>query len=249
MTCESAAAGSTPRTIGTAGLKSHPPFRLAVRGCLALAALALGAAEAPAEIVTLASGRTLSVKSARFDGDQAILTLRSGGEIVCERTLVARVDPDEVPFPESDTAATPVADGESARSAAAPISIPPAYESLVTRLADEHGVDRRLVHAVITVESAYQPRARSHKGARGLMQLMPSTARQYGVRNAYNPVANLDAGIKHLRTLLDRFDLSLALAAYNAGEAAVRRYGGIPPYRETRHYVARVLELAGLPAR
>jgi soluble lytic murein transglycosylase-like protein len=77
------------------------------------------------------------------------------------------------------------------------------------------------------------------------MQLMPETARQYGVRNAYVPAANLEAGIKHLRSLLDRFDVSLALAAYNAGEAAVRRFGGIPPYRETRDYVSRVLALAG----
>jgi soluble lytic murein transglycosylase-like protein len=82
------------------------------------------------------------------------------------------------------------------------------------------------------------------KGARGLMQLMPDTARQYGVGNSYNPTANLDAGIKHLRSLLDRFDLKLAIAAYNAGEAAVQRFGGIPPYRETRDYVTRVLGLA-----
>ena len=80
------------------------------------------------------------------------------------------------------------------------------------------------------------------------MQLMPATARQYGVRNAYAPAANLNAGIKHLRSLLDRFEVSLALAAYNAGEAAVRRFGGIPPYRETREYVSRVLDLAGLTA-
>jgi soluble lytic murein transglycosylase-like protein len=127
---------------------------------------------------------------------------------------------------------------------APPPAIPKEYDALITELAKRHGVDSRLVHAVVTVESAYQPRARSVKGARGLMQLMPDTARQYGVRNSYNPESNLDAGIKHLRSLLDRFDLKLAIAAYNAGEASVQRFGGIPPYPETRDYVARVLRLA-----
>ena len=77
----------------------------------------------------------------------------------------------------------------------------------------------------------------------GLMQLMPGTARQYAVADPYEPRSNLEAGIRYLRELLDRFDLPLALAAYNAGEAAVRRFGGIPPYPETRHYVERVMEL------
>ena len=107
-------------------------------------------------------------------------------------------------------------------------------------------MDARLIHAVISVESAYQPRARSRKGARGLMQLMPATARQYGVRNAYKESANLEAGVRHLKTLLDRFAVREAVAAYNAGEAAVRRFGGVPPFRETRAYVERVLSLAGL---
>jgi soluble lytic murein transglycosylase-like protein len=116
----------------------------------------------------------------------------------------------------------------------------------VTRLAAAYGVDARLVNAVIAVESAYQPRARSPKGARGLMQLMPATARQYGVRNAYHAPANVEAGIRHLRGLLDRFAPREAIAAYNAGEATVRRFGGVPPFPETQAYVARVLALAGL---
>ena len=127
-----------------------------------------------------------------------------------------------------------------------PVVIPAAYRGIITRLADTHGVDARLIHAVISVESAYQPRARSRKGARGLMQLMPATARQYGVRNAYQANANIEAGVRHLKTLLDRFALRDAIAAYNAGEAAVRRFGGVPPFRETRHYVEKVLSLAGL---
>ena len=107
----------------------------------------------------------------------------------------------------------------------------------------EQGIDANLVRAVIQVESGYRPDARSHKGAMGLMQLMPQTARQYAVTRPFDPRANLEGGVKHLKALLERFDVSVALAAYNAGEAAVRRFGGIPPYRETRGYVDRVLHL------
>jgi hypothetical protein len=207
----------------------------------------LTAAPASADLVFLATGRSLSVKAVRYDGEDAILTLRGGGDIVCSRSAVARVEPDEAPWPEPATdlradAVTPVAAGDAP---VAPVARAPAeYRALVGSLSRAHGVDENLVHAVIAVESAWKPKARSSKGARGLMQLMPTTARQYGVRNAYVPAANLNAGIRHLRSLLDRFDVSLALAAYNAGEATVRRFGGIPPYRETREYVTRVLSLA-----
>jgi soluble lytic murein transglycosylase-like protein len=193
----------------------------------------------------------MSVASVRFEASDAVISLRSGGQIICDRALVVRVDVEEVPpeaAPVVPQAAAPLA-GTSVPPPVMP-EIPAAYRQLVTKLSTAHRVDERLVHAVIAVESAYQPRARSPKGARGLMQLMPSTARQYGVRNAYNPGANLEAGIRHLRSLLDRFELSLALAAYNAGEAAVRRFGGMPPYRETQEYVAKVIALASVtPAR
>jgi hypothetical protein len=218
--------------------------------------LAGTAVPASAELVFLKTGRSLSVKAVRYDGDAAMLALRTGGEIVCSRTAIDRVEPDEVAWPEPPP---PVADAPGAEAAAGAAAAPPArrrpavdvpaeYRTLIGSLARAHGVDPSLVHAVVAVESAWQPRARSAKGARGLMQLMPATARQYGVRNAYAPAANLSAGIRHLRSLLDRFEVSLALAAYNAGEAAVRRFGGIPPYRETREYVSRVLDLAGLTA-
>jgi len=103
----------------------------------------------------------------------------------------------------------------------------------------------KLVRAVIQVESAYQERARSRKGAMGLMQLMPETARQYGVANPYDPLSNIEAGIKHLKALTERLPLTLALAAYNAGEAAVTRFHGVPPYPETQAYVGRILRLLG----
>jgi soluble lytic murein transglycosylase-like protein len=104
------------------------------------------------------------------------------------------------------------------------------------------------VHAVIRAESNYAPRARSPRGARGLMQLMPETLREYRVHNAFDPTSNIEAGARHLRTLLDRYPLDAALAAYNAGEGAVIRYGGIPPYPETRSYVSRVLGTLGQAA-
>ncbi|MCH9646883.1 MAG: lytic transglycosylase domain-containing protein [Deltaproteobacteria bacterium] len=111
--------------------------------------------------------------------------------------------------------------------------------------AGRQGLDRRLVQAVIQVESGYNYKARSSKGAMGLMQLMPGTARDLGVQDAYNPEANIGGGARYLRQMLDRFsgNVQLALAAYNAGPEAVRRYGGIPPYRETQNYVRRVLAL------
>jgi soluble lytic murein transglycosylase-like protein len=120
------------------------------------------------------------------------------------------------------------------------------YGEIITAAAEAHGVNPMLVKALIQVESGYRPRARSPKGAMGLMQLMPSTAREYKVRNPYDPKANIEAGIKHLKSLIDRMGVDLALAAYNAGEGAVRKFNGIPPYRETRNYVSKILSLAGI---
>jgi soluble lytic murein transglycosylase-like protein len=126
-----------------------------------------------------------------------------------------------------------------------------AFDPIIEHASTQHGVDPRLVKAVIQVESGFQSRARSSKGAMGLMQLMPGTARDYRVgRNPYDPAKNIQAGTKYLRTLLEKFEfeLPLALAAYNAGEAAVRRFGGIPPYAETQAYVAKILALVGASA-
>jgi hypothetical protein len=211
-------------------------------------------APAAADLVVLSSGRVMSASSVVLTAETATIRLRGGGEVTCDRALVLRVDPDETPWidPLAEPGAARVADADPASATPAKpvpvraVEIPAAYRGLITRLAEAHGVDARLIHAVISVESAYQPRARSPKGARGLMQLMPGTARQYGVRNAYQASANLDAGVRHLKTLLDRFAVREALAAYNAGEATVRRFGGVPPFRETRAYVERVLSLAGL---
>jgi soluble lytic murein transglycosylase-like protein len=122
------------------------------------------------------------------------------------------------------------------------------FAELISSVAATHDVDVRLIHAVIEQESNYQARARSRKGARGLMQLMPATARQYGVSNSYDPKSNLDAGVRHLKDLLKRLDLPVALAAYNAGEGTIQRYGGLPPFPETQTYVRNILRRLGRSA-
>lgn len=118
------------------------------------------------------------------------------------------------------------------------------FEALINQMADRHDVDVALVKAVIRAESYFNPNATSRVGASGLMQLMPKTARRYGVTDLYSPTQNIEAGIRHLKYLLQRYPnrLHLAIAAYNAGENAVDRYDGIPPYRETRDYVKKVLK-------
>jgi hypothetical protein len=118
-----------------------------------------------------------------------------------------------------------------------------AIEAHIQHVAARHRLSSRLVAAIIAVESEFNPRAVSRQGARGLMQLMPATASSLDVRDSFDPFENIEGGVRHLRHLMDRFDgdLPLVLAAYNAGAQAVVEHGGVPPYRETRRYVARVL--------
>ncbi len=127
-----------------------------------------------------------------------------------------------------------------------PVRASDLYVTEIRSAAARHGVPEGLVSAVIRVESGFNARAVSPKGARGLMQLMPGTASLLGVRDAFDPRENIEGGVRHLRGLLERYELPIALAAYNAGEQAVANYRGIPPYPETRNYVARILSLLGL---
>lgn len=123
-----------------------------------------------------------------------------------------------------------------------------AYDDLIVEHARRNGVRQSLVRAVVQVESGFNPMAYSNKGAMGLMQLMPATAQQFGVRNAFNPEENVRAGVLYLRQLLDRYgnNEELALAAYNAGPGAVDKYKqSVPPYRETKDYVLKVNGIAG----
>ncbi|KAF1709467.1 transglycosylase [Pseudoxanthomonas kalamensis DSM 18571] len=121
-----------------------------------------------------------------------------------------------------------------------------AYQSEIASAAREFGVEEAVIRAIMHAESSYNPMALSHAGAQGLMQLMPATATRFGVTNAYDPAQNIRGGVKYLSWLLKRYqgDLGLAAAGYNAGEGAVDRHGGVPPYRETRRYVERVKVLA-----
>lgn len=128
-----------------------------------------------------------------------------------------------------------------------PAPAAPRFDDFVVAHAQRHALRPELVRAVIQVESGYNPMATSPKGAMGLMQLMPATARSLGVRNPYDPEDNIRGGTAYLRQLLDKYEGNeqLALAAYNAGSGAVDRYGTVPPYRETRDYVRRVALKAG----
>jgi soluble lytic murein transglycosylase-like protein len=127
-------------------------------------------------------------------------------------------------------------------SSAEPAAPPTGIDEAVLQIAAEQALSPQLIHSVIKVESNYNPHAISNKGALGLMQLIPATARRFGVTDVFNPVQNIQGGAKYLRYLLDLYNnnFPLALAAYNAGEAAVARYGGVPPFAETRNYLTLV---------
>jgi soluble lytic murein transglycosylase-like protein len=178
----------------------------------------------------LAAPAAAQIYSWRDANGQLVLSDRPGGPV--ERTY-------HVPKTESVRATRPVA----AQSTSL-------YEDLISEHARLNDVPVDLVRAVVQVESGFNPYARSPKGAMGLMQLMPATAREFGVNNPYNPLENIRAGVAYLRQLLERYrnDQQLALAAYNAGPAAVDRHGQtVPPYRETRDYVAKINKISSGP--
>lgn len=150
----------------------------------------------------------------------------------------------------SDSASLNSNSSKGLQSLRARLSVVPPEEidRLVQQTADRHQVDPKLVHAIIQVESDYNPAAVSNKGAMGLMQLVPATAQRYGVNNPFDPKQNIEGGVNHLKYLLDLFkgDLALSLAAYNAGENSVLRRGGVPDFQETRAYVRKVSGLYGV---
>lgn len=222
-------------------------------------------APAEADLVLLRNGRSLPVTAHRVEGDRIVLIMDGGGVIALHTDLVAEVRPaPKSPPAAGDGTAEPVAQpvvpedlplpGAPSAGAEGPIALRPgevfdraALRGLAARVARRHRLSEPLVQAVIEVESRYDAFAVSPRGAMGLMQLMPGTAARFAVANPFDPVQNLEAGVRYLKELLERYDgeLRLALAAYNAGEEAVDRFGGVPPYRETRHYVVKILQLLG----
>jgi soluble lytic murein transglycosylase-like protein len=193
----------------------------------AIAAAALLVMTAPAlraEYIVLRSGQRFTVTSYELLGDTYRLHLAGGFVDIDSREVVA-IEPEEIfiPIPSK------------------PRSKPP-YRELVEAAAQRYNVDADLISSVIAVESNFDPRAVSRKNARGLMQLLPETAARLGVKDAFDPGENIDAGTRYLGDLLKRYnnDLILALAAYNAGPEKVELYGTVPPYRETIGYVKKV---------
>ena len=199
------------------------------KGALTLAA-ALGSASASAEIAVMESGKILYVDRFERTDEEITLYVTGGGVVTVPSEIVLNVVPNEI-----------VEKGEDPQK----VALFPQLEEFISPAATKYGVAPELVAAVIWAESSGDPDARSHRGARGLMQLMPATAKELGVARILDPHENVDGGTRYLKQMLDvhQGDVGLALAAYNAGPEAVRRYGGIPPYRETREYVGRVMRV------
>jgi hypothetical protein len=207
-----------------------------------------------AELVILTDGNIMKVKAYALDGEQANLSLPAGGHMTLPISRVERVVDDEVAEPEPpvrEPMGPPLPPTRIVLRFEGSQKIPAGpWGGLIWEAAKRNSLNPRLIEAVLRAESDGNPRAISRVGARGLMQLMPATAERFGVPNyaLYDPAWNLEAGSRYLSWLVDQFpgDLTKILAAYNAGEGAVVRYGGLPPYRETRAYVHRILATLGL---
>jgi hypothetical protein len=199
------------------------------RGFVLLAWLVSMAPLARADYAVLRSGVRLHITGYETAGDRVRLTVE-GGSVEVAASEVVSIEPEDV-FPSRPNVA-PLPDGP--------------YAKLIREAAEKHGVDEKLIHRIILVESNFNPKAVSRKSALGLMQLLPQTAAQYSVRNVFDPAQNIDGGTHYIKDLLARYhgDVSLALAAYNAGPQMVQRYGGIPPFPETQSYVRRLTKQA-----
>lgn len=193
---------------------------------------------AAAKIAVFTDGRILKVEDAYLDGDRIVLELAQGGSLVVPAIRIDRVVADEVePQPEPvDSVSCPAVWADDPL----PEWVP--FRTSIQSAARGANLHPWLLAALVQAESAFDPRAVSRAGAKGLTQLMPAAASDHGVADVFDPEDNLRGGAAHLRLMLDRFEsLTLALAAYNAGAATVDTYGGVPPYRETREYVRRIL--------
>ncbi len=208
-------------------------------GFLAVACFSAPAA-APTgfELVHFASGRVMTIARHHVDGQTIVLELHGGGSVRCDPLLIDRIELDETPRSDQELV---VAVSPTQNSGLRMLERP--YGALIQGASKRHGVDRYLIHALIEAESSYRSRALSHRGAMGLMQLTPAVADEYAIGDPFDPVQNIEAGTRHLRRLIEKFGIAGALAAYNAGEGSVRKFAGVPPFPETRRYVAKVLDL------
>lgn len=242
--CRRCTSSSTP------GHKSLPVggCRLTVRSVLLGALLLCLAIPAGASIAVFTDGRTMKIASYKVEDDTIHLGLKDGGKLSLPLQRIDRIVDDEIATPEvvaevKKIAETGVFPKRSWRySESSKPLFRTKFDKLIDAAAKHFDVDAALVSAVIKAESDYNPREISNKGARGLMQLMPSTATRFGVTNSFDPEANVYAGTRYLKWLLQTFkgDADLAVAAYNAGEGNVWKYNGVPPFRETLTYIRRI---------
>jgi hypothetical protein len=217
---------------------------------LVLAAVLVLAIPASASIAVFADGRNTKIEAYHVEAELIHLTLQGGGKLSLPLTRIERIVDDEVVPAEVVEEVRKIVEEQGGvfpkRSWRYDERSQPLWQSkyndIIVTAAQKFDVDAALVSAVIKAESDYNPRTVSHKGARGLMQLMPATAKRFGVTNSFDPEENIHAGTRYLRWLLKTFDgnADLAVAAYNAGEGNVWKYDGVPPFRETVNYIKRI---------
>jgi soluble lytic murein transglycosylase-like protein len=217
---------------------------------LAAIALLITAHTASAGIAVFADGRNQKIEAYAVESELIHLTLQGGGKLSLPLTRIERIVDDEIVAAEVVAEVKKIVEEQGGvfpnRSWNFSEDSGPLWQSkyndVIVAAARRFDVDAALVSAVIKAESDYNPRTVSHKGARGLMQLMPATAKRFGVTNSFDPEENIHAGTKYLRWLLNKFDnnADLAVAAYNAGEGNVMKYSGVPPFRETVNYINRI---------
>ena len=217
---------------------------------LAALAVLLLAIPASASIAVFADGRNTKIEAYEVEEELIHLTLQGGGKLSLPLTRIERIVDDEIVPAEVVEEVQKIVEEQGGvfpkRSWRYSEHSQPLWQSkyndIIVAAAQKFDVDAALVSAVIKAESDYNPRIVSHKGARGLMQLMPATAKRFGVTNSFDPEENIHAGTRYLRWLLKTFDgnADLAVAAYNAGEGNIWKYDGVPPFRETVNYINRI---------
>jgi len=221
-----------------------------MRKAISSLAMLLFASSASASIALFSDGRNMKIQAYVVEEHLIHLTMESGGTLSLPLTRIERIVDDEIVAPEAVEEVRKIVEEEGGvfprrswrfHELSQPL-FQSKYNSIIVEAARHWDVDAALVSAVIKAESDYNPRIVSHKGACGLMQLMPATAKRFGVTNSFDPRENIFAGTQYLRWLLKKFDgnADLAVAAYNAGEGNVWKYDGVPPFRETVNYINRI---------